>query len=506
MIDQRDGELEVRLHLRVASGRTEDEAGRHAREGQDGVEGVDRPLAGRERVRGCGVEREAGETVVEHHAGARDHARGAELAENALDERDRVPVAIDDRHIRRVRRECRESAGVRAFARPCRYRAATRAHERTVEKPLDIEARPPRIARVRVAVGERHLLDLDHLVHEVGTPPRVLLHVEPSGDRQLLQQDVALRHGRLPENAQAAIWNGDRLGAIGRMSGEIFEPDVPAQRRQRVREAGAEIAAVERGDAAGHDFAECLREIGLLQDLAGARKATARTEDARALLVETRAAVDESLGEPIAHREPFLGVLDRRRQRALEAEPAVIVHQVRERREHSWHGGDARPALRVAVRERVEVESARGSARSVVRLHLARARVVHQREEIAADAGAMWLRHGAHRRRGDRGVDGAPAFAQHREARRGGEVVIGRHQPVHRADRRPRGHRKMLCVRAAQTSRPTRTRAINAAADAIRRPRPSERFGRGTSGIRARASAASGQCGLPSVSSAPKST
>src|SRR5207247_2648401 len=159
----------------------------------------------------------------------------------------------------------------------------------------------------------------------------------------------------------------------------------------------------------GNALAEHMCSVGLLQELASSRKATARTEDARALLVETRAAVYESLGEPIAHREPFLGVLDRRRERALEAEPAMVVHQVRERREHSGHGRDARTALRVAVRERVEVESARGSARSVVRLHLARARVVHQREEIAADAGAMWLRHGADRRGGDRGVDRAPA-------------------------------------------------------------------------------------------------
>src|SRR5207247_366402 len=122
--------------------------------------------------------------------------------------------------------------------------AATRAHERSVEEPLHIEPRLPRIARVCIAVGERHLLDLDHLVHEVGAAPGVLLHVEPLGDRELLQQDVALRDGRLPENAEAAIGNGDRPRAIGRMGGEIVERDVPAECRQRLREAGAEIATV----------------------------------------------------------------------------------------------------------------------------------------------------------------------------------------------------------------------------------------------------------------------
>src|SRR5207249_9978479 len=101
---------------------------------------------------------------------------------------------------------------------------------------------------------------------------------------------------------------------------------------------------------------------GLLQDLAGARKATARTEDARAFLVETRAAVDEAFSEPIAHREPFLGVLDRRRERTLEAEPSVVVDEIGECGEGSGHGRDAGPAARVTIRERVAFERPRSRA------------------------------------------------------------------------------------------------------------------------------------------------
>ena len=242
------------------------------------------------------------------------------------------------------------------------------------------------------------------------------------------------------------------------------------------------------------------RRGGLLQDLAGAREATDRTEDARALLVETRAAVDESFREAVAHRESFFRVLDRRREHALEAEAAVVGHQV------AGHRSNARPTLWEAVRERSEVERFRCRARAVVRLHLSSARVVDQREEVAADPGAVRLRHGAHSRGRDRRVDGAAAITKDGDACGGREMVVGRHQSVHRTDRRSRGHRKMLSALARQTSRPMTTRATTAAADAMRRPRPSDPFGRGTSGIRASARATSGQFGLPFVSNPPKST
>src|SRR5882762_3999650 len=139
---------------------------------------------------------------------------------------------------------------------------------------------------------------------EVGTAPGVLPHIETLGDRELFEQNVALRDGRLPEDAHPAIVHGDRLGAIGRMSGEIVERDVPAHRCESLGDARTKDAAVERGGAVRDHLAERLREILLLQDLAGAREASARTEDARALFIEARTAVDESFGEAIAHREP----------------------------------------------------------------------------------------------------------------------------------------------------------------------------------------------------------
>src|SRR5256714_8196657 len=88
VIDEADGELEVRLHLGLRARRPVYEPRRGALEDHDGVEGVHRTLAGREHVGRAGIEREAGEPIVEEDAGARDHRRRAEQAEDALDERD----------------------------------------------------------------------------------------------------------------------------------------------------------------------------------------------------------------------------------------------------------------------------------------------------------------------------------------------------------------------------------------------------------------------------------
>src|ERR1700687_95773 len=63
VIDQSDGELEVRLHLRVTAGRTEHQTWQRPLERHHGVEGVDRPLAGRERVGRRSVEGEARQAV-----------------------------------------------------------------------------------------------------------------------------------------------------------------------------------------------------------------------------------------------------------------------------------------------------------------------------------------------------------------------------------------------------------------------------------------------------------
>src|SRR5438094_698126 len=91
-VDQRDGELEVGLHLRVAARRTKHETWRGSIEHDDRVQRVHRTLAADERVRGASIEREAGQPVVQQQTRSRDDHRRAERAEDALDQRDRIPI------------------------------------------------------------------------------------------------------------------------------------------------------------------------------------------------------------------------------------------------------------------------------------------------------------------------------------------------------------------------------------------------------------------------------
>src|SRR5687767_13828519 len=106
-------------------------------------------------------------------------------------------------------------------------------------------------------------------MHELRAPPRELLQVEALRDRELLKQHVTQRDRRLAEDAVASIGDRDRLGPIGAMRGEILEGDVPAHRREPLGETRAEIATVQGRGAIRDDLAERLREVGLLQDLAG---------------------------------------------------------------------------------------------------------------------------------------------------------------------------------------------------------------------------------------------
>ena len=92
--------------------------------------------------------------------------------------------------------------------------------------------------------------------------------VEPVGDRELLEQDVALRHGRLAHDAQAAVRGLDRLAPFGAVRGEILGGDPAAQCRDPLGEAIRERATVERVGAVGGDGPQGCGKVRLLQDLA----------------------------------------------------------------------------------------------------------------------------------------------------------------------------------------------------------------------------------------------
>src|SRR5437879_13579558 len=120
---------------------------------------------------------------------------------------------------------------------------------------------------------------------ELRAPPLERSEVETFDDGKLLEEDVPLRDRRLPEDAQTAVVDGERLGSIGAMRGKVGPVDHPADRPDRGREAVAELAAIERVGAVASDRSECRREVGLLEHLAGTSPSAARTKELRRLLV-----------------------------------------------------------------------------------------------------------------------------------------------------------------------------------------------------------------------------
>src|SRR5207244_3237464 len=102
-----------------------------------------------------------------------------------------------------------------------------------------------RVAGVRVTVRERGLLRLDHEVHEIGAAPLVSAEAEALGDRELLEQDVALRDRRLAEHAQAAVLDRERVRAVDVECREVLARDRAAGGRYPADEALGEVAAVE---------------------------------------------------------------------------------------------------------------------------------------------------------------------------------------------------------------------------------------------------------------------
>src|SRR5207245_8066938 len=133
-----------------------------------------------------------------------------------------------------------------------------------------------------------------------------------------------------------------------------------------------------------------------------AREAAAWPEHRGGVRVEAMAAVDESFREAVAHGEAFLGVLDRRREDAVETQAPAVLKQLAPRRDDTGDGRDERALSGEARAERVTRHRAWRGARAVVCGDLTRRRVVRQREEIAADRGAVRLRHRADGGRGDR--------------------------------------------------------------------------------------------------------
>src|SRR5207237_5755196 len=169
-------------------------------------------------------------------------------------------------------------------------------------------------------------------------------------------------------------------------------------------------------------------EVPLLKHLSGAGPAAARAEDLSGLLVASDAVsfTGDRIGKDIAHRKAVLGITDGRSERALETEEAMVRGKIGEPRDESGDRRDRRALRWELCAEALRIEAVRGRARAVVRSHLARSRVVEEREHVTTDRGAMRHHHRANRRRGDSSVGGVAALTERGETSGCREVMSAR--------------------------------------------------------------------------------
>ena len=221
------------------------------------------------------------------------------------------------------------------------------------------------------------------------------------------------------------------------MRGEVGAVDRTADGCDGGREAFSKIASVEHIRAVAGDGPERRREIGLLEHLSCASPAATGTEELRGLVVVCEALpfFADRLGEYVAHRKAVLGVSDRGSESAIEAETAVVGDEIGESRDKSRDGRDRGAGRRESGAEGVGVEPVWCRAGAVVHGHVARSRVVRQREHVAADRRAMRHDDSADRGRGDRRVGRVSALAQSGHARGRCEVMSARDQTVRSSDR-----------------------------------------------------------------------
>ena len=218
-----------RLGLTLAAHGPQGGARPSALEIHGGGEGVERALAGSERVDMAGVEGEEGAAVLEQDAGvARNQPRTVGVVER-LDQRDHVAgrVGGDD--------------GDGVAARGCRRRLG---RHRAVERDAAAEAGQPRpieqcrrrhrhgggIGEVPVAVGKGELGRLHHHVDVVGFRERG--EVETLDQPQQREERQALGRRRKARRDPVAIGNGQGLHPLRAMGGEVLGRQRAARRRR----------------------------------------------------------------------------------------------------------------------------------------------------------------------------------------------------------------------------------------------------------------------------------
>ena len=319
---------------------------------------------------------------------------------------------------------------------------APSARELVRQQALDRHADEVRVAEVAAAVGERVARGLEVAVQRlraVGAQGRVALE-----DVQRLADGRAAagRRAHAPDVQALVVDLGRR--ALGRaVAGDVglgdqaASPVVVGSRRGRraLRGVGDRLgdrAAVEALRAVARDPLVRARHVRVAQGRADVLRRAVGIEVDRRGRRDVVEEVDVRRGlveERLVDLKAAAGDVDARFQRLAQRLGAVALERVLPRRHRARHArGQPAPARvgerqrRTVLEERVRTHRRSRGLAPVDRRHLAVTRA-DDHEPAAADAGRERLGDAEHARRGDGGVDGVAALAQHVDRGVGGEDV-----------------------------------------------------------------------------------
>ena len=296
---------------------------------------------------------------------------GAERVEQAVDERDGVPVLVHDREISRVAAHLDLAVGRRIDRLVgIDERAALR---RVVpgQQLLDGHLGERRVGDVAVAIREGNLRRLDE---RVVVARRIVPHrrqVDAFEDVEQQQRGEPLVVRRKFVKGVAAVGRRDRLDPRGLVLREILHRQIPAVLLAVVDDGPADLAAVVGVAPALGERAERAGEILLDEDVAGLRRLAVHEIGRRG---RRRASQLLDLGNPVGdgflhHREAVFGERNRRRQQIRQLHRPVLLEQRHPPVERAGHGdglhaGEAASACgRGRPRARRSARAARGRSR-----------------------------------------------------------------------------------------------------------------------------------------------
>ena len=284
------------------------------------------------------------------------------------------------------------------------------------------------------AVHERDAFGFSEEVQIVGAVVPQRGDVVALEDVQHLERHEPLRIRRQLVDVVAPISGADRLDPVGAMCREVGHREKPVPLLDVGDESRTYGSAIEHVRTAAGDLLQRPREIGVPEDLARFRGAALGKEDPGRgrILRHPPRAIDPLVRDDLRHRETVARVADRRRKGARQGDGAVLLEQRDPPGERTRHGDRVRALAwhpRHALRnERVGVCARTGPAARIQAAQRLRLRVVHDRQDVTADARHGGLDDREHGSRGHCGIDRVAARLQHLQPGGGGKrLTRGNH-------------------------------------------------------------------------------